>query len=74
MHRDRSFKDQNQSRSGPTPWKDSLVKFCNGVSIVQFTKATELSIRLKFRSIKETIIICENCNSTFLFIKSTTSR
>ena len=31
MHRDGSFKDQNQSRSGPTPWKDSLVKFCNRV-------------------------------------------
>ena len=27
MHRDGSFKDQNQSRSGPTPWKDSLRNF-----------------------------------------------
>ena len=31
MHRDGSFKDQNQSRSEPTPWKDSFVKFCNKI-------------------------------------------
>ena len=31
MNRDGSFKDKNQSRSGPTPWKDSFVKFCNRV-------------------------------------------